>query len=93
MRLSEKRIRALSKKMAAEMLRRGAVESSAGTDDLAFVIAKAMMFDQRAESQIEEEARAMLSRQKTLPPPGTGEYQAAFQQAKKTIANRKGFKL
>ena len=91
MRLSEARIRHLSKRIAREMQSTGAARSSGGSDDLAFLVGKVLMRDQRAEAQIEAEARQMLAKQKRLPPPGTGEYQAAFQQAKQTIAARKGF--
>lgn len=93
MQMSEARIRSLAKKMAREMAMRGAVKSVTSPDAIADVIAKTMIRDQQIEEQIEAEARAMLAKQRNLPPPGTGQYQAAFLQAKKAVAARKGIKL
>ena len=93
MRLSENRIRGLAKKMAAEMIARGAAEHAHSERALADVIAKVLASDQDLETRIEAEARELLSRQKNLPPPGTGQYQAAFDQAKKAVAARKGIIL
>ncbi len=93
MRLSEARIRKLAKAMVREMTSRGAIKTQAGPGNAADVIAKTLIIDQRLEEHIESEARAMLERQRNLPPPGTGEYQAAFQQAKRQIASRRGFPL
>jgi len=93
MRLSESRVRALAKRMAAEMIARGAVEHARGERALSDAIANVLLNDQELETRIEAEAREMLSKQKNLPPPGTGQYQAAFDQAKKLIASRKGIIL
>jgi len=93
MKMSETRIRKLAKAMAREMTTRGAVKCMTGADQIADVIGKIMVQDQRIEEEIEGQAREMLSRQPSLPPEGTGEYFAAFQQAKRAIAIRKGFKL
>lgn len=89
MKLSEKRIRTLARKIAGEMVAKGLVAGS--ETDVANAIANTIQADQERESSIEEEARQLLSRQRSLPPPGSGEYQAALQQAKRQIAQRKGF--
>lgn len=93
MRLSEARIRKLTKKIAREMITRRAVKSPLGADALADAISRTMMKDQKMEEEIEAQAREMISRQRNLPPPGSGEYQAAFQQMKRAIAIRRGFPL
>ncbi|CAN5403616.1 hypothetical protein BH09SUM1_BH09SUM1_17570 [soil metagenome] len=93
MRLSEPRLRALSKKMAREMSSKGVVRVPSGETGIADLLAKVLTLDQQKEIDIEEEARALVSKQRNLPPPGSGEYQAAFQQAKRAIAVRKGFHL
>ncbi len=93
MRLSESRLRQLSKKIAKDLMSSGAVRATGGVDDLTEYVSRAMMLDQKAEADIEAEARQFLARQRNLPPPGTGEYQAAFSQAKRNFAQRKGFVL
>lgn len=90
MKLSDARIRKLSKAMAREMMRRGAI-SAATPDDPATVIAKAMIGQAQIEDAIEAEARGMVARQRNLVP-GTGEYQAAFQQARRAAAAKRGLK-
>lgn len=89
MKLSEKRIRSLAKKIGGEMIAKGLVVGSEA--DVANAIAKSIQTDQERELAIEDEAKALLSRQRSLPPPGSGEYQAALQQAKRQIAMKKGF--
>lgn len=92
MKLSEIRIRKLAKEIAAAMIKAGAVKAamgSAGRDAVADSIAKVMITDQRLDEQIEEEARAMVAKQRNLVP-GTGEYKAAFDQARKTVMIRRG---
>lgn len=90
MRLSDKRIEHLAWKMAKKMVAHKAVEPHSGTQDLAQFIARFLAYDQMKEQQIEEEAREFIARQRTLPPPGTGEYEAAFNEAKRRIARNKG---
>lgn len=75
------------------MVLKGAVKAAAGADDLASAIAQVINRDLAVEEQIEMEARQMLSKNRNLPPPGTGEYQAAFTQAKQAAARRRGFIL
>lgn len=93
MRWSEGRIRAVAGQAAEQMHTRGAVKAKAGKGDLAAFIREVMMKDREQEEAIEEEARKFLTTIKSLPPPGTGEYQAAFQKAKEMIARRRGFVL
>ncbi len=92
MRMSEARIGKLAKKIGRELAMRGAVKSPTGPAPIADVVSRVMKIDQRTEEEIEAEARAFLARQRTLPPPSTGEYQAAFVQAKRAAAARRGFK-
>ena len=89
MKLSEKRIRTLVRKIAGEMIAKGLVVGSEA--DVANALAKTIQVDQEREEAIEDEAKALIARQRNLPPPGTGEYQAALAQAKRQIAMKKGF--
>ncbi len=91
MKLSDQRIRKLSKAMAKQMIQRGAVKTSF-PDNIASAISRVMTIDQKLNEELEQEARATLSRQRNLPPPGTGEYNAAFQQAKRAAAMKRGIK-
>lgn len=93
MRLSDKRIKKLAKTMASTMVARGVVKLSGSESALAEAVSRTLMLDQKLEGDIEEEARAFVARQRNLPPPGTGEYAAAFSNAKRAIAHRKGFVL
>lgn len=90
MKLSEKRIRHLAVQIADKLLETRSVEAARGKHDLATLAAKVLNLDQRLESEIDEEARAMLARQPSLPPPGTGEYEAAYEQARRRAAMRRG---
>lgn len=90
MRLSESRTRALSKQVARELVQRGAVVLKSPEYALADLITRVLNNDQNIESQIEAEAREAISRHKNLPPPGSGEYQAAFERARKAAAARRG---
>jgi hypothetical protein len=88
--MSEARIAALARRMAKEMLRRGAVKCAGGEATLGTLLARAIIAEQAIEEQIDNEARALLARQPRLPPPGTGEYQAAFIQTRRQLASRRG---
>ncbi len=90
MRLSENRIRHLAREIAERLVAKGAVEASRGKADLATLAARVLNLDQKLEEEIDREAREQLSRQRTLPPPGTGEYQAAYDQARRRAAARRG---
>lgn len=90
MRLSDQRIQNLARRMAREMTARNAVEAKGGAENLAGFIARFLAYDQMKEEEIEREAREFIARQKTLPPPGSGEYEAAFRNAKRQMAARKG---
>ncbi len=92
MRLSEKRIRQLSKKIARDMMMKGSVKCNKGPGQVADVVARVLLEQRDVEEAIEREARELVSRQKNLPPPGTGEYQAAYQKAKQQVAARRGIK-
>jgi hypothetical protein len=91
--MSDARIRKLAKAMGREMALKGAVKVAGMSTIVGDVISKAMITDQEFEEQIEGEAREMLSRQRNLPPPGTGQYEAAFQQAKRVAAGKRGIKF
>ncbi len=93
MRLSEERIRDLAKKMAADMIRDGAVDKKIGTANLATLIAQVILKDMQVEEKIDEETRDRLSRQRNLPPQGSGEYEAMFHKVKAEIAAKKGYPL
>lgn len=88
--MSDQRIQMLARKMARQMTAHNAVEARGGADDLAGFIARFLAYDQLKEEQIEKEAREFIARQRTLPPPGSGEYEAAFRNAKRRIAAKKG---
>jgi hypothetical protein len=90
MRLSDDRIKILAHRMARQMVARGAVRPHTSTDDLALFLARFLAYDQLKEQEIEKEAREFIARQHTLPPPGSGEYEAAFRNAKTQIAQNKG---
>jgi hypothetical protein len=92
MRLTDSRIRALSKALAREMVARGIVELKSPEYALADLISRIMIADQELESVLEVEARQEVSKQRNLPPPGTGEYQAAFERAKRSAAAKRGMK-
>ncbi|MCC6546258.1 DUF507 family protein [Candidatus Sumerlaeota bacterium] len=92
MRLSNDRIRALSRAVAKEMLARGVVELKGPEYALADLIARVLQEDQDLDSVLDAEARAAVARQKSLPPPGSGEYQAAFAREKKAAAAKRGLK-
>ncbi|MDK2972417.1 MAG: hypothetical protein PWP23_2172 [Candidatus Sumerlaeota bacterium] len=93
MRLTEARIRALSKQIARELIDRGAVDKKVGAMNLSTLVAQAMIHDQQVEEGIEAEARERLLRYRNLPPEGSGEYEAMFIKAKEEIAARKGYPL
>ncbi|MCC7391800.1 DUF507 family protein [Candidatus Sumerlaeota bacterium] len=92
MRLSDARIRALSRSIAKEMIARGVVEMKAPEHTLADLITRVFQEDQDLDSVLDAEARAAVARQKSLPPPGSGEYQAAFAREKKAAAAKRGLK-
>jgi hypothetical protein len=91
--MSEARLNKLAKAMAREILGKGHAKVAAGLDGLSDLIARELKIDQRIETEIEQEARALIAKNRNLPPPGTGEYQAALTQARQTVAIRRGFKL
>lgn len=93
MKLSETRIRTISKKIARDIGARGAAQHPSGPDAFVTLIEKILLIDQMLESKIDEEARGLLARQKNLPPPGTSEYEAQFQQVKRNVAMRRRFPL
>jgi hypothetical protein len=90
---SEARTQKLAKRIARDMIARRAVRLTGGEFALADVIGRTLSDDQEAESAIEVEAREQLAKRKNIGPPGSGDYNAAFSQAKASIARRKGFKL
>ncbi|MBI1289848.1 hypothetical protein GC173_01205 [bacterium] len=91
--MSEPRIDKLAKAMARVILTKGYAKMTAGPDGLADLIARELKIDQRVEAEIEAEAHAQLAKNKSLPPRGTGQYQAALTQMKQAIAVRKGYPL
>lgn len=93
MRLSEERIQALAKTMAADMVARGAVETKVGERDLALLIASVIIKDMQVEEDIDREAREKLSRQRNLPPEKSVEYEAIFDRVKREVAARRGYPL
>lgn len=93
MKLSENRIRALAKKMAAEMVAAGAVEGTFAERKITEAIVKTIMADQDQELAIEIEAKKLLEQQRSLAPPGSPEYQAALIHKKIELARKKGFVL
>ncbi len=93
MRLSEDRIRDLSRKMAADMIREGVVAPDAGERNLATLIAQIVINDLLMEDRIDELAREKVARYRNPPPPGTGEYDALFSKAKAEVAREKGYPL
>ncbi|MGF1574038.1 MAG: DUF507 family protein [Sumerlaeia bacterium] len=93
MRLSEKRINALAKTIAAKMKTNGSFQKSGSQMDLSSLISQTMIQYFSQEEEIDLEVRQLLAKQKNLPPEGTGEYQAAFQQEKIKLANKKGYPL
>lgn len=93
MRLSENRVRSLAFRMAKRMLDEGAVDPAIGTQNLSSLIAQVLINDLRVEDEIDEEARARVSKYPRLPPPGSGEYEAAFQNEKRAVAKRRGYPL
>jgi hypothetical protein len=93
MRLSEERIRFISKRIAGSMIRNKAVDSAIGHDNLSTLIAQVLIKDLRIEDEIDSEARQMLLRQRNLPPEGSGEYEALFLRLKEQVAARKGYPL
>ena len=93
MRFSEERIQHLAKKMAASMVEQDAVDAKAGRANLASLIAQVIINDLQVEDQIDEEVRDRLSRQRNLPPQGTGEYEAMFDQMKREVAQKKGWPM
>ncbi|MCC5875707.1 MAG: DUF507 family protein [Candidatus Sumerlaeia bacterium] len=90
MRLSNDRIQNLARRMAKQMASRGAVAPRNGPDDLALFLARFLAYDQMKMEEVEKEAREFIARQRTLPPPGSGEYEAAFRNAREQIARKKG---
>ncbi len=90
MKLSENRIRHLSRQIAEKLIATEAVQTSRGEADLALLVTRVLNLDQKLEEEIDREAREHLARQRTLPPPGTGEYQAAYEQARRRAATRRG---
>lgn len=93
MRLSEDRIQALARIMAADMVARGAVEAKVGERDLALLIASVIIKDMQVEEDIDREAREKLSRQRNLPPEKSAEYEAMFDRVKREVAARRGYPL
>ncbi len=93
MRLSEERIRDVSRKMAADMIREGTVAADVGERNLATLVAQIIINDLRAEDTIDELTREKLSRYKHVPPAGSGEYDALFSKVKAEIAREKGYPL
>lgn len=93
MRFSEERIHYLAKRMAGQMIEQGAVDKEIGVNNLASLIAQVIISDLQIEDQIDEEARERLSKQRSLPPQGTGEYDAMFDRVKREIAQRRGWPM
>ena len=93
MRLSEDRIQDIAKKIADDLIDRNAVDPKAGRRNLATLVAQVMINDLSLEDKIDEETRARLARQKNLPPPGTGQYEAMFLKVKEQIAREKGWPM
>jgi len=91
--MSEARIDKLAKVMARTILSKGYAQMTAGPDGLADLIARELKIDQRTEAEIEAEAHAMLAKNKSLPPRGTPQYNAALTQMKQAIAIRRGYPL
>lgn len=93
MRLSEQRIQALAKSIAAKMKENDSFEKSGTQSDLASLITQTMIRYFQQEEEIDLEVRLLLAKRKSLPPEGTGEYQAAFHQEKLKLAQKKGYPL
>lgn len=93
MRLSEARIRALSKQIAKDLIDQGAVDRKVGLLNLSTLVAQALIQDQKTEEAIEGEVREQLLRYRNLPPEGSGEYEALFLKLKEEVAARKGYPL
>lgn len=93
MRLSEKRILALAKTIAAKMKENGSFEQSGTQADLASLISQTMIRYFQQEEELDLEVRLLLEKRKNLPPEGTGEYQAAFHLEKTKLAQKKGYPL
>lgn len=90
MRFSSARIRAVSKKIAAELIRRGAV--SGMETRVSDALVKAFDANTEFQDRIDEEVKAMLAKNRNLPPPGTQEYKSAFEEMRRIVAARKGFR-
>jgi len=93
MRLSEDRIHHLARRMADEMIARGAVDPAVRPQNLASLIAQVIINDLLVEDEIDAETRRRLESYRNLPPPGTGQYEAAFIKEKREVAARRGYPL
>lgn len=93
MRLSEERVHDIAKKIAADLLAKGAVEAPRGERNLAALVGQAIINDLKMEDKIDELARERLARYKSLPPAGSAEHEALFLKAKEEIAREKGYPL
>lgn len=93
MRFSEQRIQHLARQMADAMIEQQAVDPKIGRANLSSLIAQVMINDLRVEDEIDGEVRDRLSRQRNLPPQGTGEYEAMFEKVKREIAQRRGWPM
>lgn len=92
-RLSEDRIQYLARRMARTMIDSGAVDAKTSMGNLSTLIAQVIIKDLEAEDEIDAEVRRRLARIRTLPPPGTGEYEAHFQKTKQQVAGERGYPL
>lgn len=90
MKLSEPRIRHLSKKIGTALLSRGAVTTTSTPESVVSSVSKVLLQDRERDEALDEEARGWLAKQRNTPPVGSGEYAAVFSQTKRQFALRKG---
>ena len=90
MKLSENRIRNLSKKIATALLTRGVVTTTSTPESVVSCVSKVLLHDRERDEALDEEARSWLAKQRNTPPVGSGEYMAVFSQTKRQLALRKG---
>ena len=79
--------------MAKRMIEKGVVDPAVGSQNLTTLIAQTIVADLRVEDEIDEEARQRLAKYPKLPPPGSAEYEAAFENEKRGVAKRRGYPL
>lgn len=89
MRMSEDRVRFISKQIVEELIKRGMITYTGPRMVLEANLEKPMLDDLLAEEKIDQEVMAMIAKMQERVVPGTSRWEAIFTQLKTDICKRK----